>query len=78
MLIKIFFEHIKLFRRKDVYILTVAAAVKAEDGKTPQRGGEDKKPSIRAQLKAGQTQAASAPKKDKEQKRSIKQDLERG
>lgn len=68
----------KAKRGEVVSLSALAAAVKAEDGKTPQRGGEDKKPSIRAQLKAGQTQAASAPKKDKEQKRSIKQDLERG
>ena len=68
----------KAKRGEVVSLSALAAAVKAEDGKTPQRGGEDKKPSIRAQLKAGQTQAASASKKDKEQKRSIKQDLERG
>lgn len=68
----------KAKRGEVISLSALAAAVKAEDGKTPQRGKEEKKPSIRAQLKADQKQAASAPKKDKEQKRSIKQDLERG
>lgn len=66
----------KAKRGEVISLSALAAAVKAEDGKTPQRGKEEKKPSIRAQLKADQKQAASAPKKDKEQKRSIKQDLE--
>ncbi len=59
-----------------VSLSALAAAVKAEDGRTPQRGGNGKKPSIRAQLKADQQQAAKTQKQDKEKKRSIKKDLE--
>ena len=59
-----------------VSLSALAAAVKAEDGRTPQRGGNGKKHSIRAQLKADQQQAAKTQKQDKEKKRSIKKDLE--
>lgn len=66
----------KAKRGELVSLSALAAAVKAEDGKTPQRGGDGKKPSIRAQLKADQQQAAKMQKQDKEKKRSIKKDLE--
>lgn len=66
----------KAKRGELVSLSTLAAAVKAEDGRTPQRGGDGKKPSIRAQLKADQQQAAKTQKQDKEKKRSIKKDLE--
>ena len=66
----------KAKRGELVSLSALAAAVKAEDGKTPQRGGDGKKPSIRAQLKADQQQAAKTQKQDKEKKRSIKKDLE--
>lgn len=66
----------KAKRGELVSLSALAAAVKAEDGKTPQRGGNGKKPSIRAQLKADQQQAAKTQKQDKEKKRSIKKDLE--
>ena len=65
----------KAKRGELVSLSALAAAVKAEDGKTTQRGGDGKKPSIRAQLKADQ-QAAKTQKQDKEKKRSIKKDLE--
>ena len=66
----------KAKRGELVSLSALAAAVKAEDGKTPQRGEDGKKPSIRAQLKADQQQAAKTQKQDKEKKRSIKKDLE--
>ena len=66
----------KAKRGELVSLSALAAAVKAEDGKTPQRDGDGKKPSIRAQLKADQQQAAKTQKQDKEKKRSIKKDLE--
>lgn len=66
----------KAKRGELVSLSALSAAVKAEDGKTPQRGGDGKKPSIRAQLKADQQQAAKTQKQDKEKKRSIKKDLE--
>ena len=66
----------KAKRSELVSLSALAAAVKAEDGKTPQRGEDGKKPSIRAQLKADQQQAAKTQKQDKEKKRSIKKDLE--
>ena len=66
----------KARRGELVSLSALAAAVKAEDGRTPQRGGNGKKPSIRAQLKADQQQAAKTQKQDKEKKRSIKKDLE--
>ena len=66
----------KAKRGELVSLSALAAAVKAEDGRTPQRGGDGKKPSIRAQLKADQQQAAKIQKQDKEKKRSIKKDLE--
>lgn len=66
----------KAKRGELVSLSALAAAVKAEDGKTPQRGRDGKKPSIRAQLKADQQQAAKTQKQDKEKKRSIKKDLE--
>ena len=66
----------KAKRGELVSLSALAAAVKAEDGRTPQRGGNGKKPSIRAQLKADQQQAAKTQKQDKEKKHSIKKDLE--
>ena len=66
----------KARRGELVSLSALAAAVKAENGKTTQRGGDGKKPSIRAQLKADQQQAAKTQKQDKEKKRSIKKDLE--
>ena len=66
----------KAKRGELVSLSALAAAVKAEDGRTHQRGGDGKKPSIRAQLKADQQQAAKTQKQDKEKKRSIKKDLE--
>ena len=66
----------KAKRGELVSLSALAAAVKAEDGKMPKRGGDGKKPSIRAQLKADQQQAAKTQKQDKEKKRSIKKDLE--
>lgn len=66
----------KAKRGELVSLSALAAAVKAEDGKTPQRDGDGKKPSIRAQLKADQQQAAKTQKQNKEKKRSIKKDLE--
>lgn len=66
----------KAKRGELVSLSALAAAVKAEDGRTPQRGGNGKKPSIRAQLKADQQQAAKTQKQDKEKKRSVKKDLE--
>ena len=66
----------KAKRGELVSLSALATAVKAEDGRTPQRGGDGKKPSIRAQLKADQQQAAKTQKQDKEKKRSIKKDLE--
>ena len=55
-----------------------AAAVKAEDSRTPQRDPDGKKPSIRAQLKADRVQSGKPQQREKEQetKRSIRQALE--
>ncbi len=66
----------KAKRGETISLSALAAAVKAEDGRTPQRGTDGKKPSIRAQLKADQKQATKKPTQDKEKKRSIKKDLE--
>lgn len=67
-------------KRGELILLTaLAAAVKAEDGRTPQREPDGKKPSIRAQLKADKARAAAQPKqKQQEQdaKRSVRQALE--
>ena len=56
----------------------VSGAVKAEDGRTPQRDPDGKKPSIRAQLKADRAQSCKPQQREKEQeaKRSIRQALE--
>lgn len=66
----------KAKRGEAISLSALAAAVKAEDGRTPQHDADGKKPSIRAQLKADQKQAAKKPTQDKEKKRSIKKDLE--
>ena len=66
----------KAKRGEVVSLSALAAAIKAEDGRTPQRDSGGKKPSIRAQLKADRQQAAKMQKQDKEKKRSIKKDLE--
>lgn len=68
----------KAKRGELVSLSALAAAVKAEDGRTPQRDKDGKKPSIRAQLQADKAQAAKQPKKEKEQeaKRSVRQALE--
>ena len=52
--------------------------VKAEDGRTPQRDPDGKKPSIRAQLKADRAQSGKPQQREKEQeaKRSIRLALE--
>ena len=56
----------------------LAPPVKAEDGRTPQRDPDGKKPSIRAQLKADRAQSCKPQQREKEQeaKRSIRQALE--
>lgn len=68
----------KAKRGEVISLSALAAAVKAEDGRTPRRGNDGKKPSIRAQLQADKAQAARQPKKEKEQeaKRSVRQALE--
>ena len=68
----------KAKRGELVSLSALAAAVKAEGGRTPQRDKDGKKPSIRAQLQADKAQAAKHPKKEKEQeaKRSVRQALE--
>ena len=65
-------------KRGEVISLTaLAAAVKAEDSRKPQREPEGKKPSIRAQLKADKARAAAQPKqKEQDAKRSVRQTLE--
>lgn len=65
-------------KRGEVISLTaLAAAVKAEDSRKPQREPEGKKPSIRAQLKADKARAAAQPKQQEQAaKRSIRQSLE--
>lgn len=65
-------------KRGEVISLTaLAAAVKAEDSRKPQREPEGKKPSIRAQLKADKARAAARPKQQEQAaKRSIRQSLE--
>lgn len=70
----------KVKRGEVISLSTLAAAVKAEDGRTPQCDPDGKKPSIRAQLKADRAQSAAKPKqkeKEQEAKRSIRQALER-
>ena len=68
----------KAKRGELVSLSALAAAVKAEDGKTTQRGGDGKKPSIRAQLKADRAQSCKPQQREREQeaKRSIRQALE--
>ena len=69
----------KAKRGEVISLSALAAAVKAEDGRTPQRSADGKKPSIRAQLKADRAQTAAKPKqkeKEQEAKRSIRQALE--
>ena len=65
-------------KRGEVISLTaLAAAVKAEDSRKPQREPEGKKPSIRAQLKADKARTAAQPKQQEQAaKRSIRQSLE--
>lgn len=70
----------KAKRGEVISLSALAAAVKAEDGRTPQRDPDGNKPSIRAQLKADRAQSAAKPKqkeKEQEAKRSIRQALER-
>ena len=68
----------KAKRGEVISLSALAAAVKAEDGRTPQRDPDGKKPSIRAQLKADRAQSCKPQQREKEQeaKRSIRQDLE--
>ena len=69
----------KAKRGEVISLSALAAAVKAEDGRTPQRSEDGKKPSIRAQLKADRAQAAAKPKqkeKEQEARRSVRQALE--
>ena len=68
----------KAKRGKVISLSALAAAVKAEDGRTPQRDPDGKKPSIRAQLKADRAQSCKPQQREKEQeaKRSIRQALE--
>ena len=65
-------------RGEVVSLAALAAAVKAEDGRTPQRDPDGKKTSIRAQLKADRAQSGKPQQREKEQeaKRSIRQALE--
>ena len=65
-------------RGEVISLSALAAAVKAEDGRTPQRDPDGKKPSIRAQLKADRAQSCKPQQREKEQeaKRSIRQALE--
>lgn len=68
----------KAKRGEVISLSALAAAVKAEDGRTPQRAPDGKKPSIRAQLKADRAQSCKPQQREKEQeaKRSIRQALE--
>ena len=68
----------KAKRGEVISLSALAAAVKAEDGRTPQRDPDGKKPSIRAQLKADRVQSGKPQQREKEQeaKRSIRQALE--
>lgn len=69
----------KAKRGEVISLSALAAAVKAEDGRTPQRSADGKKPSIRAQLKADRAQTAAKPKqkeKEQEARRSVRQALE--
>lgn len=69
----------KAKRGEVISLSALAAAVKAEDGRTPQRSVDGKKTSIRAQLKADRAQAAAKPKqkeKEQEARRSVRQALE--
>ena len=68
----------KAKRGEVISLSALAAAVKAEDGRTPQRDPDGKKPSIRAQLKANRAQSGKPQQREKEQeaKRSIRQALE--
>ena len=68
----------KAKRGEVISLSALAAAVKAEDGRTPQRDPDGKKPSIRAQLKADRAQPGKPQQREKEQeaKRSIRQALE--
>ena len=69
----------KAKRGEVISLSALAAAVKAEDGRTPQRSEDGKKPSIRAQLKSDRAQAAAKPKqkeKEQEARRSVRQALE--
>lgn len=68
----------KAKRGEVISLSALAAAVKAEDGRTPQRDPDGKKPSIRAQLKADRAQSGKPQQREKEQdaKRSIRQALE--
>lgn len=65
----------KAKRGEVISLSALAAAVKAEDGRTPQRDPDGKKPSIRAQLKANRAQSCKPQQREKEQeaKRSIRQ-----
>ena len=64
----------KAKRGEVISLSALAAAVKAEDGRTPQRDPDGKKPSIRAQLKADRAQSCKPQQREKEQeaKRSIR------
>mgnify|MGYP000914959535 CR=1 FL=1 len=68
----------KAKRGEVISLSALAAAVKAEDSRTPQRDPDGKKPSIRAQLKADRAQSGKPQQREKEQeaKRSIRQALE--
>ena len=68
----------KAKRGEVISLSALAAAVKTEDGRTPQRDPDGKKPSIRAQLKADRAQSCKPQQREKEQeaKRSIRQALE--
>ena len=68
----------KAKRGEVISLSALAAAIKAEDGRTPQRDPDGKKPSIRAQLKADRAQSCKPQQREKEQeaKRSIRQALE--
>ena len=68
----------KAKRGEVISLSALAAAVKTEDGRTPQRDPDGKKPSIRAQLKANRAQSGKPQQREKEQeaKRSIRQALE--
>ena len=68
----------KAKRGEVISLSALAAAVKAEDSRTPQRDPDGKKPSIRAQLKADRVQSGKPQQREKEQeaKRSIRQALE--